>query len=211
MGAHVNLPQDSDLLKTARECATRASEAHDDVTGATTAIFDALLSVKDAAAKSIALVEQQRDDWKNKTDLALTQRNRANALIDSIMEAVDSAGIGERAGEWDVLDGSIKQIITERINALVDAAKWAIAYREVEQRAKTAEATVQLLREAIAPKEQPPASVRLAPLLKNALGIVEDLSFAEIVAILRGIADIEAGRTTPLEQIDFDVRLKAKE
>lgn len=173
MGAHVNLPQDSDLLKTARECATRASEAHDDVTGATTAIFDALLSVKDAAARIIALVEQQRDDWKQKTDLALTQRNRAHALIDSIMEAVDSAGIGERAGEWDVLDGSVRRIIAERKSDRLERDWCKRMYAETCQRAERAEATVQLLREAIAPKEQPPASVRLAPLLKNALGIVE--------------------------------------
>lgn len=42
------------------------------------------------------------------------QRLRAHALIDKIMEAVDAAGIGDRASEWDVLDSSVRQLVAER-------------------------------------------------------------------------------------------------
>ncbi len=48
------------------------------------------------------------------------QRRRAHALIDKIMEAVESADIGERASEWDVLDGSVRQIVAERAALIVE-------------------------------------------------------------------------------------------
>ena len=66
------------------------------------------------ALESLDALQDQIATLENERNLLKEQRRRAHALIDKIMDVVDSAGLGPRSSDWDVLDSSVRQIVIQR-------------------------------------------------------------------------------------------------